>query len=290
MQWRLLLRTATFASTLAVSATAQVAPSAKGSDPAPSSEEPEAPAANQPPADSPAPEPEGTVEQKTEANEETTAEGAAPAEAPPPAPSKRGADDADEDDTEEPELPMTPPAQDSLGGHLVLGMGAQYLWPFGRVGSAQRQRNLSGDGPAFAVDLGYGVSRQVVLNAWGELATLPEGSNCSDCKTTSFAVGPAVRFHLVQGLRFDPWLSFGVGYRHTSLDDGSETTSFSGFDWARVRLGGDWYPTRMFGFGPFLELTSGGYFDRPESAGALRTYWQGSIGLRLVLDFPGKLE
>lgn len=185
---------------------------------------------------------------------------------------------------------MTPPATDALGGHFFLGAGAAYLTPFGKYGSSLRQSSQTGSGLAVSVDAGYGISRQLVLGAWGQWSTLGEGSKCLECTTTGFAVGPFMRYHLVQGLRFDPWLSFGVAYRSVMLDQPDNELSFSGIDWARLQVGGDWYPARNVGFGPFLELVSGGYFDRPDEAGAFRTYWQWSIGARLVLDVPGKLK
>jgi hypothetical protein len=185
---------------------------------------------------------------------------------------------------------MTPPAPDSLGGHFVIAAGAAYVFPFGRLGSDMAQRRQLDPGLGIGVDMGYGASRQVIVGAWGQFALFPEGSACLDCTATSLAVGPFVRFHLVQGLRFDPWLSFGVGYRNLAIDDGSQTETFRGLDWARAQLGGDWYPSSNFGFGPFMELVSGGYFERPESAGALRTYWHLAVGARLTLDFSGRLK
>jgi hypothetical protein len=81
-----------------------------------------------------------------------------------------------------------------------------------------------------------------------------------------------------------------VAYRSLSVDDSVSKSSYSGLDWANVRVGGDWYPSKNVGVGPFMELVSGGYFNRPDDVGDLRTYWQFAIGARLVLDFPGKLR
>lgn len=197
------------------------------------------------------------------------------------------ASDAQDSDTE-PELPITPPATDSLGGHFVLGLGGAHAWPFGRLASDVTQRHQLGPGWSLQVDAGLGVSRQVVLGGVLEYTALSEGSRCSTCEGTGLAIGPLVRFHLVQGLRFDPWASFGVAYRRLALETSEETLEFVGIDWARLQVGGDWYPSRNFGLGPFLQVVSGGNFDRPDTVGALRTYWQLSLGLRIVLDLPGK--
>lgn len=290
MHWRIVLGASLSFLGLTVSAAGQT----EGAEPA---QDPNAPPAEAAPAEAPpaageAPPPEGEApppEGEPGTPAEPAAEGdpdAGPPLGPPP-----GAEG--EEDYEEPELPMTPPAPDGLGGHFLLGAAGAYQKPLGKFGSDMRQSSQVDGGLSVTVDAGFGVSRQVVVGAWGQWFLLPDGSECNDCSATGFAVGPFVRFHLVQGLRFDPWLSFAVGYRDLSLDRvdrDEEVLKFKGFDWARLQVGGDWYPARNFGFGPFLELVSGGYFERPEIAGDLRTYWQWSAGMRLAFDVPGKLK
>ena len=284
MHWRIVLSASLSLLGLTVSAAGQTE-AAPAEDPNAAPVEAAPPdTAGAPPGASPdeAPPPEG------EPSEPAAGEGrpdAGPPLGPPP-----GAEG--EEEYEEPELPMTPPATDGLGGHFLLGVAGAYQKPFGKFGSGMRQSSQVDGGLSLTADAGFGVSRQVVIGAWGQWFSLPEGSECEECKATGFAVGPFIRFHLVQGLRFDPWLSFAVGYRDLQLengDGGSETLAFKGFDWARLQVGGDWYPARNLGFGPYLELVSGGYFDRPEVAGSLRTYWQWSAGMRLAFDVPGKL-
>jgi hypothetical protein len=296
MHWRIVLRTSLSLLGLTVSAAGQTEGTAPAEDPS------AAPA--EAPAEAPAPDtagaPPGEALPVEGVPPEAPDPNVAPAEAAPAAgePSQGpplgpppGAEPDEE--LEEPELPMTPPAIDGLGGHFLLGAGAAYQKPFGKFGSGMRQSSQVDGGLSITVDAGFGVSRQIVIGAWGQWFRLPEGSECEECSATGLAGGPLVRFHLVQGLRFDPWLSFAVGYRDLQLengDNGSEVLKFKGVDWARLQVGGDWYPAANFGFGPFLELVSGGYFDRPEAAGSLRTYWQWSAGMRLTFDVPGKLK
>lgn len=284
MHWRIVLRTSLSLLGLTVSAAGQTEGAAPAEDP---NAAPSAPAAPAEPASPPveALPPEG---EPAEPGPPEPGPPEAEPDAGPPLGPAPGAEP--EEDYEEPELPMTPPATDGLGGHFLLGAAAAYQKPFGKFGSGMRQSSQMGGGLSVTVDAGFGVSRQLVLGAWGQWFRLPDGSECKECVATGFAAGPFVRFHLVQGLRFDPWLSFGAGYRDLRLDDGSEELKFKGIDWARLQVGGDWYPAANFGFGPFLELVSGGYFDRPEAAGHLRTYWQWSASMRLVFDVPGKLK
>src|SRR5690606_15000233 len=99
----------------------------------------------------------------------------APAEpaAPPPDPSPK---QELPDDYEEPELPMTPPAPDSLGAHFILGAGAAWVIPFGRLGSELSQSSQLDGGWGVTLDAGLGVSRQVVLGAWGQWSMYGAGS------------------------------------------------------------------------------------------------------------------
>ncbi|HEY6558220.1 MAG TPA: hypothetical protein VI072_13140 [Polyangiaceae bacterium] len=207
-------------------------------------------------------------------------------------------DDVDED---EPEPPLIPAAPDSLGGHLQLSPGAMVMVPFGELADGVSQSSALAAGLGLSLDAGIGVSRSLVLGVWGQFVRFGDNGDCSDCSPTSLAAGAFIRYHLVQGVRFDPWLSAGVGFRTLgagSPDFGTpdETVSgndddarFSGLDFMRFQIGGDWYPTRFLGFGPFVELDSGTYLSRPEGAGDGAVYFHFAAGLRLTLDIPGKL-
>jgi hypothetical protein len=211
-------------------------------------------------------------------DEEEAAEETAPAKPKAPLPG-----DAVDDD--EPEPPLIPAARDSLGGHLQLSPSATLVIPFGELSDGTSQSSVLGVGPGFGLDAGIGVSRSVVLGAWGQLVRFGEGSDCSDCSATSLAGGAFIRYHLVQGVRFDPWLSAGVGFR--TLTAGVDEARFSGFDFLRLQVGGDWYPARFLGVGPFVELDSGVYTSQPGDADP-GIYFQFAAGLRLTLDVPGK--
>ncbi len=77
--------------------------------------------------------------------------------------------------------------------------------PFGELPDHNNNAANLGAGLGVAGDLGFGLSRSVVIGAWGTFASY--GSN-----GTSFGVGPFVRYHLVQGVRFDPWIFLGAGF------------------------------------------------------------------------------
>lgn len=220
-----------------------------------------------------------------------------------PSPEKPPLVEIEED--KEPVTPLIPDAADKLSGHLLAGASGSFVAPFGHLENGAAAGRL-GNAFGASLDLGFGLSRTVAVGAWGQYAAF-SGDNClpsvgvsanDDCSASSFAVGPFVRYHLVQGVRFDPWVMLGVGYRRFSIDAGllsdptyrglSGKQGFSGIDFMHVVVGGDFYLFRAFGFGPFLELNAGTLTERPDSGRNGSVYGTFSAGLRLALDLPGR--
>ncbi len=206
---------------------------------------------------------------------------AIPAKAPPgvtPTPPKPVILPSDSDDS-------VRPARDTIGGHLVLGANVGLIVPFGLVSGGNAQSDLIGPGLWLAGDALYGVSRAVGIGAYAEVA-MPAGKNDARGKDfTSIAAGAMVRYHLVQGVRFDPWLAAGVGFRRT----GDGEASLTGIDWARFQIGGDWYAASQLGFGPIVELALGTFTGSsriPLETKAVNAHFV--IGGRIVFDSPGK--
>jgi hypothetical protein len=208
----------------------------------------------------------------------------------------------DEEEDKTPEPVITPPAENTLAGHVMVSAGAAWIVPFGSLESGVKQTDFLDGGPGFGLDIGIGASRVAVLGVWGQFLSLSSSDACPDCSASSFAVGPFVRYHLVQGLRFDPWLSAGIGFRSTTLRGTSQgNVSYRGIEWLRLQVGGDWYPAGMLGIGPVFELDMGIYSSKEasgvaqdpsgvvdDSLGDVAPHWQFITGLRLTLDIPGR--
>ena len=116
-----------------------------------------------------------------------------------------------------------------------------------------------------------------------------------DCKASMIAFGAGVEYHIVDGASIDPWVRMGLGYRIMRYDfrwDGTDTQrSYSGLDWLHLAIGGDWYPTTVIGFGPYIALDVGTYGKRPGSAPPQTSGERGSathtvfsLGLRIAFD------
>lgn len=210
---------------------------------------------------------------------DSPADASTPAEPAPAEPSRPLADPklvvvpADKD---QPDLEPIPSAKDRLGGHFVIGASAGVKWALGTLDDGVSSRSQLGPGLGLNLDLGYGISRNIVLGVWGEYDKHSSYGACSGCSGTSVAGGPFLRYHLVQGTRFDPWGMIGAGVRSTKLD----VLSRNGFEIVKLTMGGDWYPTSNFGFGPYVTFDMG-LFDSSVHTGI-------GTGLRFVLDLPGK--
>src|SRR5688572_14143111 len=169
MHWRIVVGASLSVLGLTVSAAGQTEGAAPAEDPNAAPVEAAPPdAAGAPPAEGEAPAPDAEPGVPAEAGAE-----AAPDAGPPlgPPPGAEG-----EEDYEEPELPMTPPAPDGLGGHFLLGAAAGYQKSLGKFGSEMRQSSQVDGGLSVTVDAGFGVGRQVALGAWGQWFLLPDGS------------------------------------------------------------------------------------------------------------------
>jgi hypothetical protein len=190
-----------------------------------------------------------------------------------------------------------PAAADKLGGHWMLRAGPLLSLPFGALDTKRDFTDTAGAGFGASADLGVGLTRSLVFGGWFEYAAFGGSESGCDCNARSLAFGPFARFHLVQGMRFDPWLSLGLGYRRIAahgpalpLTDAQRRAGssfdYSGFD-ARVELGGDWYMLSQVAFGPYAGLALGTLTERPSGNGGT-VYGSFSAGLRVAFDVQGR--
>ncbi|HVU04696.1 MAG TPA: hypothetical protein VHE30_23235 [Polyangiaceae bacterium] len=221
------------------------------------------------PEPAPGPAPGGPAAGEPTAPAAAAAPGMAPA---------RSAQVAEEDED-------VPPAHDTVGGHVAVGAIAGYAMPFGSLDSRVAQTDVVGPGLFLGGDITYGVSRTVMIGAYGEVSLLSGEGIHAEKDASSIAAGAMLRYHLVQGLRFDPWMAYGIGFRRQKV----ATDSVTGLDWARIQLGGDWYASSNIGFGPVLDLSLGTFLSA--SPGTLESKSVNAVfvvGGRLVFDSPGK--
>jgi hypothetical protein len=226
----------------------------------------------------------------------TAAEQASPA-SPVPSPSEQQSPsvaDPKATHTVEPKPAETPlklragsPDRDLRSGHFSVGASGSYGVPLGNFTSKSPIGSRLGDAWYFGADLGLGLTRHLQLGLAGELALVSAGSACTDCTATSYVVGPRLRYHLVEGTRFSPWVGYGFSLRHTRTESPNGKASYTAIEPLRLELGGDWYASSVIALGPVLAMGIARTVNESDNAGAPRWSSWLSAGLRVVLDPAG---
>lgn len=201
-----------------------------------------------------------------------------------PAPDPAAAPVDDRDLQPEDGLPKPDP-EDLRTGHLLLSVGGGVWAPsagftpfidgFGRLDV----------GGTVHLDVGWGLSRHAVLSATGGYSRVV-GANCEGCSADSIDAGLRITGIISQGFGFEPWASYGLGYRYTALSfgdgpvsEGAPDGTVHALDLARLQLGGNYYPIPSFGFGPYVGADIGMRgFSSPRAYAAFHG------GLRVTFD------
>lgn len=83
------------------------------------------------------------------------------------------------------------------------------------------------------------------------------------CLGVSAQLGIEAQYHILPAGSANPWLGYGIGFESLALseshDNATQTTSFGGFQFARLSGGVDFRVNRGFGVGPFIEYSLGQY-------------------------------
>ncbi len=214
-----------------------------------------------------------------------------------PAPTSEPPDKAGKaDEAQAPDAPVPIPlAKDTLRGRFTLSLAGGLMIPFGSLEKEIPWRRASGLGPSAELEPAIGVSRSVMLGLWAHISQPGHGGACESCTTQSVAGGPLIRFHIVQGLKLDPWVSMGVGVRSIAVS-AEASSAYVGFEWLRLSLGSDWYASRGTAVGPYVQFVGGSTLTRPDAPpvgdrpfdARGSVYGVFSAGLRLSLAVPSR--
>lgn len=183
---------------------------------------------------------------------------------------------------------LVPFEKDEIGGHLRLHAGAGYAAPFGHLASGVKSTARSGDGWSVLGDLALGVSRHVMLGAYGEYQGLTASGRCTACTARSYGAGVIARYHPVQGLRFDPYISYGIGFFGLRSSAHDTSSDYHGLEWLRIQAGGIWSIFPQLGLGPYVQVGGGTMLGLPEGEDFKGSYFRVQLGLALALDLPGR--
>lgn len=191
----------------------------------------------------------------------------------------------DEDETP-PEL--VPYRADAVQGHLVVGLTGSLEFPFGSVSDGVLARERSGWGGGGTIDLSYGVDRFVALGAYGGVSRLGPSNRCEGCTASLLGAGGLVSYHISQGLKLDPWISYGFGIVAFGNEDEAFNSHYSGLEIIRLQVGANWYGSRHFILGPTAGLSIAHLYNRPPEETSGGPLVRALLGLRVGFDVPGR--
>jgi hypothetical protein len=205
------------------------------------------------------------------------------------------------------EAPPPPPPR--VGFQMAFRTG--YSIPMGTVAKGasldgsgsdlKMSDTVSGQVPII-VDVGGKIIPELFIGGYfglgfgGTAGALHDECNAAnvDCLGVSVQLGIEAQYHILPGGLVDPWLGYGIGVESMGVSEAqgntTSTTTFTGYQYARLSAGADFRVTHGFGVGPFVEYSLGQYNtihgdnvdeDIPSKAGH---QWL-TIGARFVL-FP----
>ncbi|MFO0757088.1 MAG: hypothetical protein U0359_11400 [Byssovorax sp.] len=197
-----------------------------------------------------------------------------------------------------------PAAPDTRTGHLFIYPRVSFTGGVGSLASvpdnaisprSTSARDTIGAGLGVGGVIGVGIGRSASLQVDGGYSLFQNPSACLNCSGSSVDVGLGLTYHLIQGIAVDPWATFGMGVRSqqytvlTNITDDQNSTnllkqSYFGYDFARLSMGADFYPTPVFGLGLYLEADVGTNLARPDPTTGPSVYSFLHLGARLAFD------
>lgn len=169
---------------------------------------------------------------------------------------------------------------------IEVGVRTGYALPFGDAVGAPSGGQTSALGDMFSgmipiwVDAGYRLDPNMMIGASFQygFAMINSSHNpaCSQnglsCSGSDVMFGVQLHYHLRPGRTIDPWGGLGVGYELASFGSSgngqSAGTSFGGFQFVNVQVGGDYKVMPNLGVGPFVMFSLGEYSGCWYSGGA----------------------
>jgi hypothetical protein len=123
----------------------------------------------------------------------------------------------------------------------------------------------------FIVDIGGKVIPQLFLGGYFGLAFGGEAGlaktacemNGGACVSVGVHLGLEAQYHILPGGPTNPWLGYGFGFESLGVSSGQSNgdndLTFGGLQFARLMGGVDFRLNRVFGVGPFVDLSFGRY-------------------------------
>jgi len=164
-------------------------------------------------------------------------------------------------------LAQTPPER--VGFQMDIRTG--YSLPMGSfVKDVDLSNAVSGQVP-FIVDIGGKPIPELFIGGYFGMGFGGFGGTSSDackaagedCAAVGLHMGVEAQYHILPRGSVNPWVGYGLGYeslgRAVSRNGVTASASVGGFEFARLMGGVDFRLTRVFGVGPFVDLSMATY-------------------------------
>lgn len=162
-------------------------------------------------------------------------------------------------------LAQTAPPPARTGFQMDIRTG--YSVPMGSAFNGTKLSDTTSGEVPFLVDIGAKVIPQLFIGGYTGFAIGGAGgaskASCearnADCLTLRFHLGVEAQYHILPAGRVNPWLGYGLGIesfgQSRTVNGLSTTLTMSGFEFARFMAGVDFRVHRVFGVGPFVDLS-----------------------------------
>jgi hypothetical protein len=147
-------------------------------------------------------------------------------------------------------------------GSIELGLSTGYDQGFGDVDRHSRIKSLGEAGAGVAIRAGYRLVPHLTLGAYGTIASFSPGDGVDGTTSvTSATTGFEATWHFrPEGARVAPWLALGTGFRTLDVSAGKGSSSFAGFEVARLELGADYRFSDSIAIGPTIGADASVFF------------------------------
>jgi hypothetical protein len=149
-------------------------------------------------------------------------------------------------------------------------LGTAVSSPIVSDASSLKMSDLASGQVPFIIDIGAKVIPELFLGGYfglgfgGEAGAVKAAcdANGGGCVSVSIHLGVEAQYHILPGGSANPWLGYGIGFESLAVSQGgsgSDSIGLGGFEFARFMGGVDFRVNRVFGVGPFVDLSLGRY-------------------------------
>jgi hypothetical protein len=177
---------------------------------------------------------------------------------------------------------------------LELAHGGGYTQGFGGVGAGRPGlTDVARPGSSGTLGVGYRVLPQLTLGLYGEFGMFLRGESVDrSTRIYSAAAGLQADWHfLPAGSKWDPWMSFGSGWRGYWLNGDRGTTALQGLQLAKFLVGVEYRISPKLAFGPAIGADLSMFFrESAAQSGSYVNVADPSVNTFVFAGFMGRFS